>query len=84
MNANILKELDNDEKGNQEQLIDKRKDLTTKQKEIRETLANTKEVNRYEVVGKKLNLSGNAISCRRKLAEQKGYHLEEFVHDDTK
>ena len=83
MNADMLSELDNDEKGKKEQVIDKRKSLTAKQKEIMEILANTKEVNRYEIVGKRLNISGNSISCRRKLAEQKGYHLEEFVNDDT-
>ena len=81
LNAKMTKELAKEDEPSVRP-IETRKLLTKKQEEIMVTLANIKETNKYEVCSKKLNLSLNAISCRRKGAEKKGYRLEEFENDE--
>lgn len=81
LNAKMTKEIMQNDEPN-DRPIETRKLLTKKQEEIMRTLANIKESNRYEVCSKMLGLSTNAISCRRKGAEKKGYRLEEFENDE--
>lgn len=58
--------------------VRKRKPLTKKQEEVMRLLANIKESNKLEIASKKLGLTMSAISYSKRLAEKKGYTLEEF------
>jgi hypothetical protein len=55
-----------------------RKPLTEKQEIVMRFLANTKESNKFETASKTLGLSLSSLSDRKRLAEKKGYTLEEF------
>jgi hypothetical protein len=83
LNKNISLDLANDKSltDKQEDVIQERKPLTDKQEKVMRVLANIKESNKYEVASKKLGISLNAIHQNKKLAEKKGYSLQEFKED---
>ncbi len=68
-----LNELSKD-KQQEDEPKEARKPLTARQDEVMKVLAN----NKYEEASKILNLSFGAIHQNKKLAEKKGYSLEEF------
>lgn len=82
LNQDILNTIDElsgkSEKAEQNKGNDQRKPLTEKQKRTMEVLANHK----YEEASKILNISFNAIHQHKKLAEKKGYTLEEFKNNE--
>jgi len=82
LNKDILKTMDKlsgkTEQEEQENAIDNRKPLTQKQQKIMEVLANLECENKFEEARKILGLSFGAIHQHKKLAEKKGYKLEEF------
>ncbi len=84
LNKNISLELANERSladEHTEKIVD-RKPLTDKQDKVMKVLANIKESNRYEVASKKLGISLSSIHKNKKLAEKKGYTLEEFKEND--
>lgn len=62
--------------------VKERKPLTDTQERVMRVLANIKESNRYEVASDKLGISLSAINKNRKLAEKKGYSLQEFKENE--
>lgn len=55
-----------------------REPLTARQLEVMKVLANTTEGTRYKTASKILGIAGSTIHQNKRLAEKKGYTLEEF------
>ena len=83
LNQDILKTMDKlsgkTEQEEQDNATDNRKPLTEKQQKTMEVLANLECENKFEEAHKILGLSLSTIHQHKKLAEKKGYKLEEFV-----
>jgi superfamily II DNA or RNA helicase len=60
---------------------DNRKPLTDKQRRTMEVLANIKEGDKYARASEILGISFTSISQHKKLANKKGYRLEEFKNE---
>jgi len=60
-----------------------RKPLTQRQLEVMKVLANIKESNKYKRACEILKIKSSSIHQNKKLAEKKGYTLQEFVENEV-